>query len=727
MWPALLAVAATFPGGASVPAAIPDPPRLVLMLRSPPRSADTAARREALTSRLGAAGLRLRDTLAVPGVPWTLRVLRAEVDGLLLAAALDLSPEPAGSPFAGAPRWLADLARRLAADPAVAWAEPEYLREPAHVVDDSLPPEPLLRDTRQWGLWNAGPGSAYGGAARADIHAIEAWRRMAALLDRAARARASSGDLRADAAAAVAGSAPADARPPAAPVLLAVADTGIDPAHPEFADASSGATRIVHARSIADPAASVHDSLGHGTMVAAVMAAATGEGAHFDSLGMAGVCGNCAIMPLRITRGARRTASSFDIALAIMTAAEQGARAVNLSFAGGGRSRLERLALAHAIARGTLVVAASGNRGYTDPDLPMYPAAYAADGLCLAAGASDMWDRRAAFSSHGAHLDLVAPGLNIWSAWMTYPAATGAAYPGYVAGSGTSFAAPFATGVIGLLAAARGELGAEDLRHVLRGSADDIGAPGPDAETGAGRLNAAAALATIAAGTGIWHDEVAAGAWDDDGAGTLAIAEDGPGTFAARRSGAAATRVAFEARFTLPDSFADGARIWPRVAGTSTLRADFEQPWHAPWCEARLEGRTAVLRGYAFRLEAGADPGAAADDAWIPLPPDQMRFAFTVMGAVRRDTAAAPRPVPGALSAFPNPTRGAVRIEVPDAGTLAVLDVRGRVIWRAAAGRNSRLEWPGTDAAGRAVPPGLYLVVFEGGGIRRTARVVRLS
>jgi hypothetical protein len=338
-----------------------------------------------------------------------------------------------------------------------------------------------------------------------------------------------------------------------------------------------------------------------------------------------------------------------------------------------------------------------------------------------------MWDRRAAFSSYGPHLDLVAPGLEIWSAWMTYPAATGATYPGYVAGSGTSFAAPFATGAIGLLSAARPALAADDFRHLLRGSADDVGAPGADGETGAGRLNAAAALAAIGPRTGLWHDEIAATDLQDDAQGTLVLGEEGPGAFTTLLSGTRAIRVAFTARIALPDSFADGVRVWPRVAGTSTLRADFDQPWHAPWCEARIEGRTVVLRGYAFRLEDGAGPDAAADDAWIPLPPDQMRFAFTVAGPVRRDSGAA-APGPAALAVSPNPARGTVWIDTPGAGSLAVYDVRGRMIWRAPRrGAAARVAWPGIDAGGRPAPPGVYVIVYEGGGIRRTARVVRLS
>src|SRR5207249_10248270 len=125
-------------------------------------------------------------------------------------------------------------------------------------------------------------------------------------------------------------------------------------------------------------------------------------------------------------------------------------------------------AMRYAIADGCLVVAAGGNRGATAPRDPIYPAAYAADALCLQVGASDAWDRRAVFSSYGPGLDLVAPGVDVWTTFMTYPSAAGATYPGYVAVSGTSFAAPFATGVAGLLAAARPELAADDLRQLMR-------------------------------------------------------------------------------------------------------------------------------------------------------------------------------------------------------------------------------------------------------------------
>jgi subtilisin family serine protease len=327
--------------------------------------------------------------------------------------------------------------RSLASDPDVEWIEPLQRRAPADLAAGppagfesiGFPNDPLFVDGRQWGLDNRGAAGVYGGVEGADIRAVQAW-------------SMSRGDPS---------------------VRLAIADTGIDPHHPDLAMETPRGPRIELGINVTtDPSGSWADSAGHGTAVAGVMAARTGDGAALDSLGMAGVCGGdggdnagCRIVPIKITSGHATAATSFDVARAIVYAVTAGARAVNVSFAGTGTSRLERLALSYAIERGCLVVAASGNRGASAGTQPQYPAAYAADGLCLQVGASDVWDRRAVFSSYGPGLDVVAPGVDIWTTFPTYPSAAGATYPGYVSVSGTSFAAPFATGVAGLLAARR--------------------------------------------------------------------------------------------------------------------------------------------------------------------------------------------------------------------------------------------------------------------------------
>src|SRR4030095_11337013 len=132
------------------------------------------------------------------------------------------------------------------------------------------------------------------------------------------------------------------------------------------------------------------------------------------------------------------------------------------------------LAMTEALLRGCVIVAAAGNRGVAAGEAPQYPAAYAADALGVQVGASDPWDRRARFSSHGPGLDLLAPGVDVWTTWTTYPNANGVVTSGCLAVSGPSSAAPFATGAIGLLCAARPELADTDCRRLLRAGARDL-------------------------------------------------------------------------------------------------------------------------------------------------------------------------------------------------------------------------------------------------------------
>ena len=499
----------------------------------------------------------------------------------------------------------------LARDPAVAWAERNAPRAPqvwsyafapppaGTVPADSLfPNDPLFRGGRQWGLENRGELGPYHGARGADVRAPAAW-----------RASVGGND-----------------------VLLAIADTGIDPDHPELAATlPGGVPRITGARDmVAD--SSARDLYGHGTPVAGVAAARTNDGAHLDSLGIAGVCGGdgganfgCRIVPIKITPGNAGDATSFHMAAAVLYAARLGARAVNLSFAGDLPSRLERLALFHAITHGCVPVVSSGNRGFSDGGRPQYPAAYAALGLCIQVGASDAWDRRAAFSSFGPGLDLLAPGVDVWTTFMTYPSAQGGVHRGYVAASGTSFAAPFVLGAVGLVAAVRPELIDVDFQHLLRESARDLGAPGPDPETGWGCLDLAAALRAVDPAIGVWHDEAAADVFETLDADTLAVAEAGFGALATGRF--LARRVRASTLIAIPDSFLAPVRVWPRVGGTTTLGGAFRLPFFMPWAEvADATDDRFTLRGYLYRI--GDEP--------VPLPEDQARFGFTVLGRIDR-------------------------------------------------------------------------------------------
>ena len=695
--------------------ALADPSReLIVHLARSPVGVTRAERETRLVGRLpslGATVLRRLDD-GLPAPPLAVATRRSPFDLDPSSVLLVTVADSAG---------IAATRARLLRDPQVIWVEPNAVREPAvrplappslwrplpsPATAPGFPDDPYFNDSRQWGLRNLGPAGVMGGVAGADIRAGEAWQRSVGRAD----------------------------------LKLALADTGVDPGHPELqAPLPGGGWRLELGLNVtAEPSPSYADSFGHGTPVAGVMAARTNEGAHFDSLGIAGVCGGdgganpgCHLVPIKIASGHANTATSFDITRAMLYATRVGARAMNLSFAGGGPSRLERLAMQEAITHGCVVVAAAGNRGYFDGPLPQYPAAYAADGLGIQVGASDAWDQRAIWSSYGPGLDLLAPGVDIWSTWMTYPTPLGIIRPGYIMLSGTSFAAPFATGTVGLLAAARPELMDTDFQHLLRESADDLPPAGPDQETGWGRLDAAAALRAVDPTLGIWHDEVAGATFTGAGLGTLRLGEPGP---AAMERLAGPVRVEFIAVTTtvvLPDSFVPPVRVWPRVGGTFTMRRDLALPYFTPWAEViAQDDRSFTLRGYIARV-TDSTCAACGGESWLPLPPDQARFGFTVLGPVRRaaPVAAPPHAPPAArLAATPDPFRAATRITGPPGAPVVILDLAGRVVRRGVLdGRMGSLEWDGLDTLGRRVRPGLYFVRCEGPDGPRLARVVRLE
>ena len=74
---------------------------------------------------------------------------------------------------------------------------------------------------------------------------------------------------------------------------------------------------------------------------------------------------------------------------------------------------------------------------------------------------------------------------------------------------------------------------------------------------------------------------------------------------------------------------------------------------------------------------------------------------------------------------FPNPFAASTEIGfvVPAAGsvTIEIFDVRGRLVKRVVDGRlpvgRHAVRWDGRDAAGAALPSGVYMACFRAGGI----------
>lgn len=236
--------------------------------------------------------------------------------------------------------------------------------------------------------------------------------------------------------------------------VLAVIDSGLDFAHPDLAgrvwtnlgetgggretngvdDDGNGYIDDWRGWDFVGNDNQAGDDYGHGTHVAGIANAAANNG-----IGIAGVAGatwGVQIMALKVLDGSG-IGSDGDAAEAIKYAVDQGASVINLSLGDPLPTPAIETALIYAAERGVLVVAASGNSGIYGV---YYPARY---DTTLAVGAVTPDNERAYFSSYGPELDLVAPGVAIYS---TVPGG------GYSYRSGTSMATPHIAAVAAMLA-----------------------------------------------------------------------------------------------------------------------------------------------------------------------------------------------------------------------------------------------------------------------------------
>jgi hypothetical protein len=144
---------------------------------------------------------------------------------------------------------------------------------------------------------------------------------------------------------------------------------------------------------------------------------------------------------------------------------------INMSFSGP-RDGLVGEAIARMAETGVIFVAAAGNEGPTAP--PSYPAAYP-QVIAVTAVTKDLRNYR--YANRGDHIDLSAPGVEIWTA-----------APGGRAGyhTGTSFAAPYVTAMLAVEPPETLREGKADLLENL--AVMDLGQEGRDPIYGRGLL-----------------------------------------------------------------------------------------------------------------------------------------------------------------------------------------------------------------------------------------------
>jgi subtilisin family serine protease len=138
-------------------------------------------------------------------------------------------------------------------------------------------------------------------------------------------------------------------------------------------------------------------------------------------------------MPVKVL-GADGGGSSALVAAGIVWATDHGARVISMSLGAPGRSQVLSDAVAYAVTKGVVLIAAAGNNGTT---ALFYPAGETGVVSVAATNSADvLYD----WSNHGSWVNVAAPGCNV-------APALGGSYENFC---GTSSATPVVAGLAGL-------------------------------------------------------------------------------------------------------------------------------------------------------------------------------------------------------------------------------------------------------------------------------------
>ncbi|MBM4111099.1 MAG: hypothetical protein FJ254_07085 [Phycisphaerae bacterium] len=254
-------------------------------------------------------------------------------------------------------------------------------------------------------------------------------------------------------------------------VTIAFLDGGVQPLE-EFG------SRILPGWNVPQQSTVTTDTCGgHGTHVTGIAAAAGN-----NALLMAGLCWDAKILPVVVVN----PCSFYEqwVAEGLVWAIDHGADVVNMSLQSNAGGQLLRDAVLYGEALNVPMVAATGNNNLS---LPAFPARWPET---IAVAASTSANLRWVNSNYGAEVDLAAPGESVLSLTTTGSVITR---------TGTSMAAPHVSGAVALMLGANPSLTNAQVRSIFAATSVDMSPAGFDEFTGAGRLDAGAAVAMAAA------------------------------------------------------------------------------------------------------------------------------------------------------------------------------------------------------------------------------------
>lgn len=313
------------------------------------------------------------------------------------------------------------LVAALSRNPAVEYAEPDYVVTPA-TNDTYFPSQYALENTAQQFTNTDGKIPISAGTEDADVDAVEAW------------TVTKGGGIK-----------------------VAVLDSGV-------ATDNLDINPQVVARANFTTSRNNEDNYGHGTHVAGIVAAFADNG-----IGVAGVCPGCTILAGKVLSDTGMGSSS-GLANGINWAVKSGAKIINMSLAVGASTTLQT-AVNNAWNANVLLVAAAGNGNSTTM---MYPGAYA---NVIAVGATNNRDEKASFSTYGTWVDVAAPGVSVYSTFPNHKFVLAREYnrsQGYDIGSGTSMASPIVAAVAALAWSANPSASNSTVRAKVESSTNTI-------------------------------------------------------------------------------------------------------------------------------------------------------------------------------------------------------------------------------------------------------------
>ena len=241
-------------------------------------------------------------------------------------------------------------------------------------------------------------------------------------------------------------------------VRVAVIDTGVDVKNPQLAhavDVKSG--RNFLPKNLKDSNGDkiargsengTTDTVGHGTKVAGIIAARPVSGT-----GFVGLAPEATIIPIE-QNDADGHGTVQTLTDAVNYAIQSGADVINISQDTSNAVQPDpslESAIDTALSRKIVVVASAGNGGAGGNVKKTYPASFPG---VLAVAASDRNNERASFSQSGDFVGVAAPGVDMIS---TVPKG------GHCSDNGTSFSAPYVSGVAALIKAKHPEWTAREV------------------------------------------------------------------------------------------------------------------------------------------------------------------------------------------------------------------------------------------------------------------------